>query len=195
MHLNDALGLHASIKKIYCHREQAYAMAAEAFGRFGGVPTVVNVTTGPGGINALNGVFGAYTDSVPMIVVSGQVKRETLIATSPLPIRQVGDQEVNIVQMVQIVKQGLTKAAVQLENPANAAAIVKQVWEIAANGRPGPVWSDVPMDIQLVPVPERAPEAVDDLQFDSFHTPNTGMEDEAAPARHWPARRLPCSRV
>lgn len=108
-------------------------MAAEAFGRFGGVPAVVSVTTDPGGINALNGVFGAYTDSVPMIVVSGQVKRETLIATSPLPIRQVGDQEVNIVQ---IVKQGLTKAAVQLENPANAAAIVKQAWEIATTARP-----------------------------------------------------------
>ena len=85
MHLNDAFGLHASYEKIYCHHEQACAMAAEAFGRFGGVPAVVNVTTGPGGINALNGVFGAYTDSVPMIVVSGQVKRETLIATSPFP--------------------------------------------------------------------------------------------------------------
>jgi acetolactate synthase-1/2/3 large subunit len=108
-------------------------MAAEAFGRFGGVPTVVNVTTGPGGINALNGVFGAYTNSVPMIVVSGQVKRETLIATSPISIRQVGDQEVNIVQ---IVKRGLMKAAVQLENPANAAAIVKQAWEIATTDRP-----------------------------------------------------------
>jgi acetolactate synthase-1/2/3 large subunit len=177
MHLNDAFGLHASFKKIYCHHEQACAMAAEAFGRFGGVPAVVNVTTSPGGINALNGVFGAYTDSVPMIVVSGQVKRETLIATSPLPIRQVGDQEVNIVQ---IVKQGLTKAAVQLENPANAAAIVKQAWEIATTGRAGPVWIDVPMDIQSAPVPERAPEADDDLQFDSFNTPNTGMEDDAA---------------
>ncbi len=68
----------------------------------------------------------------------------------------------------------------QLENPANAAAIVRQAWEIATTGRPGPVWIDVPMDIQSASVPERAPEADDDLQFDSFISPNTGMEDDAA---------------
>lgn len=68
----------------------------------------------------------------------------------------------------------------QLENPANAAAIVRQAWEIATTGRPGPVWIDVPMDIQSASVPERAPEADDDLQFDSFNTPNTSMEDDAA---------------
>src|ERR1017187_1492494 len=93
MFLNDALGRCARIQYVCCHHEQACAMAAEAYARVSGAIGVVSVTTGPGGINALNGVFGAYTDSVPMIVVSGQVKRETLVHTHGLTgtLRQLGD--------------------------------------------------------------------------------------------------------
>ena len=81
MHLNDALGKEGRIRYVCCHHEQAAAIAAEACARIRGPLGVVNVTTGPGGINALNGVFGAWTDSIPMLVLSGQVKRETMMAS------------------------------------------------------------------------------------------------------------------
>ncbi|MCL4260919.1 MAG: hypothetical protein KJZ52_09860, partial [Anaerolineales bacterium] len=85
MFLNYAIGKHPQIKTIFNHHEQASAMAAEGYARVSGQPGVVNVTTGPGGINALNGVYGAWTDSIPMLVLSGQVKRETYIRTYDLP--------------------------------------------------------------------------------------------------------------
>src|SRR5438128_7322008 len=114
MHLNDSLGHDPRIKVICNHHEQACAMAAEGYARVSGGVGVINVTTGPGGINALNGVFGAWTDSIPMLVVSGQVKRETCMATYNLPgLRQLGDQEVDIVSMV----KGITKYAVLVKDP------------------------------------------------------------------------------
>ena len=94
MFLNDALCHEPGLSAVCFHHEQAAAMAAEAYARIAELPPVLNVTTGPGGINALNGVFGAWTDSIPMIVVSGQVKRATCLATTPVPgLRQLGDQE------------------------------------------------------------------------------------------------------
>ena len=98
MHLNDAIGKSPALRKIYCHHEQAAAMAAESYARIANKPALVNVTAGPGGINALNGVFGAYTDFVPMIVLSGHVRRETSRSFKPIPgLRQLGDQEADIV--------------------------------------------------------------------------------------------------
>ncbi len=100
MHLNDAIGAEPRLATVYFHHEQAAAMAAEGYARIAGRPALLNVTTGPGSINALNGVFGAYTDSIPMLVVSGQVKRETLRALNPVAgLRQLGDQEVDIMAM------------------------------------------------------------------------------------------------
>ncbi len=94
MFLNDAFGQEPRLHCICNHHEQACAMAAEGYARVTGSPGVLNVTTGPGGINALNGVFGAWTDSIPMLVVSGQVKRETCLTSYDLPhLRQLGDQE------------------------------------------------------------------------------------------------------
>ena len=100
MYLNDAIGSCKSLRKIYCHHEQGASIAAEAYARIAQKPALLNVTSGPGSINALNGVFGAYTDSIPMIIVSGQVKRETMLSFNPVPgLRQLGDQEVDIVSM------------------------------------------------------------------------------------------------
>ncbi len=114
MFLNNAFGTEPRLACLCNHHEQACAMAAEGYARTSGAPAVVNVTAGPGGINALNGVFGAWTDSVPMLIVSGQVKRETLLATYNLPhLRQLGDQEVDIVRMV----KGITKYAVTVTDP------------------------------------------------------------------------------
>jgi acetolactate synthase-1/2/3 large subunit len=144
MHLNDAFGREPRLQVVPVHHEQTAAMAAESYARFGGAPAIVNVTTGPGGVNALNGVFGAYTDSVPMIVVSGQVKRETMLTSYDLPLRQLGDQEVDIVRMV----SGITKYAVELREPTDVRRALEEACHLAVSGRPGPVWLDIPGDVQ-----------------------------------------------
>lgn len=145
MFLNDALCHEPGLTPVFFHHEQAAAMAAEAYARIAGRPPVLNVTTGPGGINALNGVFGAWTDSVPMLVVSGQVKRTTCLATAPVPgLRQLGDQEVEIVPMV----RGITKYAGIVDNATDIAWHIDQALYLATAGRPGPVWLDIPIDVQ-----------------------------------------------
>ena len=149
MHLNDAFGRHPGLTTVCCHHEQACAMAAESYARLTGRLVAVNVTTGPGGINALNGVFGAYVDSIPMVVVSGQVKRETMVSSYDLPLRQLGDQEVDIVSMATPV----TKWAAVVWEPADADAMTKLACDLARAGRPGPAWLDVPIDVQAAPVP------------------------------------------
>ena len=145
MFLNDALGFHPDIEVICNHHEQAAAMAAEGYARLSGMPGVVNVTTGPGGINALNGVFGAWTDSIPMLIISGQVKRETCMAGKHLPgLRQLGDQEADIVAMA----RPITKYCETVLDPADIAWHLDQAWHLAISGRPGPCWLDIPIDVQ-----------------------------------------------
>jgi acetolactate synthase-1/2/3 large subunit len=148
MHLNDAIGRRKDFAITFCHHEQACSMAAESYARLNGQPALVNVTTGPGGINALNGVYGAYVDSIPMLVVSGQVKRETLVTSYDLPVRQIGDQEVNIIEMAKPV----CKWTVQLTDPLDVKEVVERAFWIATHGRPGPVWIDVPIDVQASPI-------------------------------------------
>ena len=145
MFLNNAIGGHSQIKSIYNHHEQACAMAAEGYARITNFPGVITVTTGPGGINALNGVYGAYTDSIPMLILSGQVKRETYIRSYDLPnLRQLGDQEVDIITMVKSV----TKYAVTITDPNTIRYHLEKAWYLAKNGRPGPCWLDIPIDVQ-----------------------------------------------
>lgn len=151
MHLNDAFGRQRDRLRICCnHHEQACAMAAEGYARLAGKPAIVNVTTGPGGINALNGVYGAYVDSIPMIVISGQIKRDTMLRNFAPPLRQLGDQEADILPMVRTV----TKYAVELQNPRRVREVVAKAVHVAQSGRPGPVWIDVPMDIQGASIDE-----------------------------------------
>lgn len=164
MHLNDAFGEEERLHCIYNHHEQASAMAAESYARLSGHPAVVNVTTGPGGINALNGVYGAWTDSVPMIVVSGQVKRETCMAFNEVPgLRQLGDQEVEIIGMA----QGITKFAEVVRDPSQIRKLLEEAWYHATNGRPGPVWLDVPIDVQGA--------EVDPETLNGFEPPRSGL--------------------
>ncbi|WP_313951410.1 thiamine pyrophosphate-binding protein [Accumulibacter sp.] len=149
MFLNDALAHCPGLRASYTHHEQAAAMAAEAFARLSGRPAVLNVTTGPGGINALNGVFGAWTDSLPMIILSGQVKRPTSLAFHELPgLRQLGDQEAGIVEMV----RSITKYAEVVREPHDIAYHLEKALYLAQTGRPGPCWLDIPIDIQSAPV-------------------------------------------
>ncbi len=145
MHLNDSFGKAPGIKYICTHHEQAAAIAAEGYARLTGTPGVLNVTTGPGGINALNGVFGAWTDSIPMLVLSGQVKRETCMATYGRgDLRQLGDQEVDIIRMV----KGITKYCAFVDDPNSIGYDLDRAWYLAKNGRPGPCWLDIPIDVQ-----------------------------------------------
>ena len=153
MFLNDAFGREGRLRCVCHHHEQAAAMAAEGYARIAGVPGVANVTTGPGGINALNGVFGAWTDSIPLLVVSGQVKKETCMATAGARgLRQLGDQEGDPIRMA----QGITKYAVLVEKPETIRYHLERAYELARIGRPGPCWIDVPIDVQSASVDENS---------------------------------------
>ena len=149
MHLNDALGHREELKVVYNHHEQACAMAAEAYARLENKIAVVCVTTGPGGTNAITGVLGGWLDSIPMFIVSGQVRYDTTARyasrfTEGLPLRAVGDQEYDIVKSV----TPMTKYAVMVENPKDIRYILERAWHLATTGRPGPVWVDIPVNFQ-----------------------------------------------
>lgn len=150
MYLNHALGTHPKLRCTFMHHEQACAMAAEGYARVTGKPAVVMLTTGPGGINALNGVFGAFTDSIPMLVLSGQVKRATCLDHTPVPgLRQLGDQEGPIVAMAKPV----TKLAASVGSPDELAELLPRALTAAVSGRPGPTWLDIPLDVQAMDCP------------------------------------------
>lgn len=145
MYLNEALGKEKGIRYVCNHHEQACAMAAEGYARVSGEIGVICVTTGPGGINSLNGVFGAWTDSIPLLVISGQVKRETCMAFASVPgLRQLGDQETDIISMA----KNITKYAVLVKEPESIRYHLEKALFLATSGRPGPCWLDVPIDVQ-----------------------------------------------
>lgn len=174
MHLNDAFGRNQELEKVCFHHEQAAAIAAESYYRLTNRLVVLNVTTGPGGINALNGVYGAYVDSLGMLVISGQVKRETFLKNYPIPLRQLGDQEVDIVAMAKPV----TKYATVLQDPNLVRQVMDKAIFLSTFGRPGPVWVDVPVDIQGALIdPEKlsgwSPTDLKDLAKDLDLHPNT----------------------
>jgi len=163
MHLNDALGREERLQYVCHHHEQAAAMAAEGYARVTGQPGIVSVTAGPGGVNALNGVFGAWTDSVPMLVISGQVKRETCMATRGITgLRQLGDQEIDIVRMV----EGITKYAVLVDDPTEIRYHLERAFHLARSGRPGPCWLDIPIDVQASMIDEDNLTAYDPAEDD-----------------------------
>jgi len=153
MHLNDSLGRAGKIKCIFNHHEQACAIAGEGYARVTGKLAVVNVTSGPGGLNALTGVMGQWTDSVPVLYLSGQVKKETTIRSCPgLGLRQLGDQEVDIISVV----KPITKFAVSVQEPREIKMLLDKAMAIAVSGRPGPVWLDLPLDVQGAFVDEKS---------------------------------------
>lgn len=143
MHLNDSLG--RVIPYTANHHEQACAIAAEGYARVNQKLAVVNVTTGPGGLNCLNGIFGQWTDSVPVLYISGQVKYTTTMASCPnIPLRQLGDQEVDIISVV----KPLTKYAQMVTEPNKIKYYLDKAVYEATTGRKGPVWLDIPINIQ-----------------------------------------------
>jgi acetolactate synthase-1/2/3 large subunit len=144
MHLNDAIGRCHRLDWFCCHHEQACAIAAQGYYRLTNRLAAVNVTTGPGGTNAITGVYGAWVDSLGMVVISGQVKWETLVRSTGLPLRQLGDQEVDIVRLV----EPITKYAVMVTDPSTIRYHLEKAIFLARTGRPGPVWLDIPMNVQ-----------------------------------------------
>ena len=145
MQLDDAFGHKEGLTNIFNHNEQGCAIAAEAYARLTGKIASVCVTSGPGGTNAITGVVGGWLDSIPMFVVSGQVKRETTLWSVPeLSLRQLGDQEFDIVHTV----ANMTKYAVMVTEPQDIAYHLEKAWYLANTGRKGPVWLDIPLDVQ-----------------------------------------------
>jgi acetolactate synthase-1/2/3 large subunit len=180
MHLNDALGNCPGLVPVFCHHEQACAMAAEAYYRITGRLAAVNVTTGPGAINAINGVFGAYVDSMPLVVISGQVKRETLVQSTGLPLRQLGDQEADVIGMV----RGATKYSALIDDPASIRYHLERALHLATFRRPGPVWLDVPVDVQAAPIDPAALKPYEPQEdFSPFRTSNLPGQVEDIVAR------------
>ncbi len=151
MHLDNALLLSEKMNKYFNHHEQACAMAAEAYARLSGKMAAVCVTSGPGTTNTLTGVMGAWQDSIPMIVLSGQVRYEISIPQSGLKLRYRGIQEFEIVPCV----KHMTKYAVMITDPLEIRRELIKAIHIAMEGRRGPVWLDIPQDIQNVRVEEK----------------------------------------
>lgn len=149
MHLNDSLGRVLSYTAN--HHEQGCAIAAEGYARVNQRLAVVNVTTGPGGLNCLNGVFGQWTDSVPVLYISGQVKYSTTLAScKEIPLRQLGDQEVDIISVV----KPLVKYAKMVTEPNEIKYHIDRAIYEATHGRKGPVWLDIPMNVQAALIDE-----------------------------------------
>ncbi len=152
MHLNDSFGKSERIRKVFGHHEQGCAIAAEGYSRISGKLGIVNVTTGPGGLNTLTGLMGQWTDSVPVLYISGQVRYDTTVESQKgrLQLRQLGDQEVDIISIV----KPLTKFAITVKEPGDIRWILEKAVDEATSGRPGPVWVDVPMNVQSSMVDE-----------------------------------------
>lgn len=148
MHLNDALGHKEGLTVTYNHHEQACAMAAESYARLENKIAAVCVTTGPGGSNAITGVLCGWLDSIPMFIISGQVRYDTTARFAEKEtgylLRAVGDQEYDIVKSI----ESMTKYATMIEDPMNIRYALEKAWYLANTGRPGPVWIDIPVNFQ-----------------------------------------------
>lgn len=142
MHMNNSLGCSEKLKGVFMLHEQGASIAAESYARTNEGYGVCLVTSGPGGTNAITGLVGAYIDSIPVIFISGQAKRADLIGDQG--IRQFGIQEVDIISLV----SSYSKYAVQIKSADSIRYELEKAAAIAVNGRPGPVWIDVPLDIQ-----------------------------------------------
>lgn len=144
MYLNDSLGHCEGLRCYYQHHEQACAIAAESYARIDNKLALVCVTTGPGGTNAITGVVGGWLDSIPMLIISGQVRSDTMARYTGLDVRSMGDQEFDITT----VTGRFTKYSELVEDPKRIKYCLHKAITVATNGRPGPCWLDIPLDVQ-----------------------------------------------
>ena len=142
MFLNESFRKQKKLNFVFMHHEQSAAMAAESYYRVSKKPAILSVTSGPGSTNAVTGVIGAWIDSIPMIVISGQVESKDMIQNSKT--RQIGIQEANTVDII----KSITKYSKVLTQNSDVELELSNALKIANSGRPGPVWIDVPLDVQ-----------------------------------------------
>lgn len=177
MHLNDAFGHNKRIKVTYNHHEQACAMAAEAYARLENRIAGVCVTSGPGGTNAITGVVCGWLDSIPMFIISGQVRYDTTaryaLKYTNEPLRAMGDQEYDITKAV----SAMTKYATMIEDPMEIRYSLEKAWHLATTGRPGPVWIDIPVNYQGSYIEEDALRGYDPTEDDDKLPPPIKEED------------------
>ena len=148
MHLLDSLGNAEGVNFVANHHEQASALAAEGYARINNKLGVCLLTSGPGGTNALTGTLCSWLDSIPVLNLSGQVNKSMSTNFTGLPLRQLGDQEFNIVELV----SKMTKYAVQVNDPSRIRFELEKACYLATSGRPGPVWVDIPLDVQTAQI-------------------------------------------
>lgn len=165
MHLNDSFAKCEGLKCILNHHEQACAMAAEAYGRINDHMAAVCTTAGPAATNAITGVLGAFQDSIPMLVISGQSRLATMACESGLSLRSRGIQECNICKMIEPV----TKYCELIKDPSKIRYCLEKALYLAVSGRPGPCWLDIPMDIQG--------KMIDESVLVGFDPANEGYEE------------------
>ena len=163
MHLNDGIGHNPVINTLYMHHEQACAIAAESYARIYNKPACVCVTTGPGGTNAITGVLGAWLDSIPMLVLSGQVRYDNTARWSGVGIRAMGDQEFDITRSIDC----MTKYSKMLLDPMKIRYELEKCLYLCQTGRPGPCWLDIPVDIQGTMIDDEALEAFDPKAYEA----------------------------
>lgn len=162
MHLNHSFGSNKNLECIFNHHEQACAIGAEAYYRQSNRLPLVNVTSGPGGTNAITGVYGAWVDSIGMVVISGQVKWETTVRSTGLALRQYGDQELDIEELVRPV----TKYCVMVTDPESIRYHLEKAFYLATSGRPGPVWLDIPLNVQASKIDPEKLKGFDPAELD-----------------------------
>ncbi len=189
MHLNDGFGHDPGISVLYMHHEQACAMAAESYARIYNKPAIVCVTTGPGGTNAITGVLGAWLDSIPMMIISGQVRYDNTARWSGVGIRAMGDQEYDITRSIDC----MVKYSKMVLDPMSIREEIEKCIYISQNGRPGPVWLDIPVDIQGKFIEEDELRPFDITEYEKERTFKlhdiADIEDrieEGLPERRWP---------
>lgn len=163
MWLTDALRRNEALKAVCCHHEQAAAMAADCYGRTRGVPGICLATIGPGATNAITGAAGAFVDSSPMFVLTGQANSRLIRYEMDTGIRQHGTQSLNLEPIV----SPMVKYFACVLEPGDIRRVMEQAWHEAMDGRKGPVWIDVPVDVQNKPVPD---------EMEGFHAPGQAPE-------------------
>lgn len=172
MHLNNALGHQEGLNCLYNHHEQACAIAAESYARINNKIAAVCVTTGPGGTNALTGVLGGWLDSIPMLILSGQVRYDTTARSTGLPLRAMGDQEFDICKAV----ASMTKYCEMVINPLKIKYCLERALHEAKSGRPGPCWLDIPLNVQGAFIETEELIGYDSTEFDSKLPPPVSDE-------------------
>ncbi len=182
--LVDSLGHTEGVQYVATHHEQAAAIAAEGYSRMNNRLGACVVTSGPGGTNAITGILGSWLDSIPVIVISGQVNKEMTTNYTGLPLRQLGDQEFNIVESV----KNMTKYAVQVNDPSEIRYHLEKACALATTGRPGPVWIDIPLNVQSADID---PQKLDRYLGPFDTTPNITKRDLAKLISKWNEAKKP----